>query len=130
MKATIIHGNGLIWVDRLRPEFILTDAPHDVLGGLSKLVERHRLAWINASSPLWLTLEHTGEKSVGPYEAIIRAFPHVDTVCDPLMGWGTTGVAALRCGRNFIGIDRQKDRCIHAVERLRAEFPDAEIELK
>jgi DNA modification methylase len=44
-----------------------------------------------------------------------------DTVLDPFCGTGTTMVAALRAGRNSIGIDIDRDYCRLAAQRLRAE---------
>ena len=39
-------------------------------------------------------------------------------VIDPFLGSGTTGIAALRHGRNFIGIDINPDYCLIAEKRL------------
>jgi len=40
------------------------------------------------------------------------------TVLDPFMGSGTTGLAALRRGRNFIGIDIERHHVQEARERI------------
>lgn len=44
-----------------------------------------------------------------------------ETVLDPFAGSGTTGVACLRLGRRFIGVEREKRFFDIAVERLMAE---------
>lgn len=44
-----------------------------------------------------------------------------ETVIDPFAGSGTTGVACLRLGRRFIGIEREPKYFDLACERLRAE---------
>jgi len=51
-------------------------------------------------------LVHT-QKPVALIEYLVQTFSNVgDTVLDPTMGSGTTGVAALGLGRNFIGIEK------------------------
>jgi modification methylase len=42
-------------------------------------------------------------------------------VFDPFMGSGTTGVAALRCGREFIGIELDPGYLTDAHERIKAD---------
>lgn len=44
-----------------------------------------------------------------------------ETILDPFAGSGTTGVAALRLGRKFIGVEKDPKYFALAVERLRAE---------
>jgi len=52
-------------------------------------------------------------------ERIITNFTAVgDTVLDPFMGTGTTGVVATRLGRNFIGIEMDEDYYQFANERI------------
>ena len=41
-----------------------------------------------------------------------------DTVLDPFMGSGTTGVACVKTGRNFIGIEICKEYFDVAVKRV------------
>lgn len=51
--------------------------------------------------------EHPTEKPVPLMQEIIADFTQPgEIVCDPFLGSGTTGVAALQLGRKFIGIER------------------------
>jgi DNA modification methylase len=51
---------------------------------------------------------HPTQKPVALYEYLIKTYTNPgDTVLDFCMGSGTTGVAAIRTGRNFIGIERE-----------------------
>ena len=47
-----------------------------------------------------------------------------DTVLDPFCGSGTTMVAALRTGRNSIGVDIDPEYCRMAARYLKAENAD------
>jgi len=44
----------------------------------------------------------------------------VQTILDPFMGSGTTGVAAIQLGRKFIGIEREERYFDIACERIAA----------
>ena len=46
-----------------------------------------------------------------------------DTVLDPFFGTGTTGAAAKRLGRNFIGVERERNYAEAARERIEAIVP-------
>lgn len=49
--------------------------------------------------------------------------PHTDaTILDPYMGSGTTGVACIRTGRKFIGMEIDEKYFDIAVKRIEAEF--------
>ena len=49
---------------------------------------------------------HPTKKPVALYEYLTRTYTNEgDTVCDITMGSGTTGVACVQTGRNFIGIE-------------------------
>lgn len=51
--------------------------------------------------------EHPTEKPVPLMQEILADFTQPgELICDPFMGSGTTGVAALQLGRKFIGIER------------------------
>ncbi|MFA5354236.1 MAG: site-specific DNA-methyltransferase [Thermodesulfovibrionales bacterium] len=60
-----------------------------------------------------------------PYELayrLVRMFSFTgDTVLDPFSGTGTTMVAAMKCGRNSIGIEIDGDYCAMALNRLKKE---------
>jgi len=45
-----------------------------------------------------------------------------DTILDPFMGSGTTGVACIYMGRKFIGIEIEPKYFDIAVKRIEAEF--------
>lgn len=49
---------------------------------------------------------HPTEKPVSLMRELIALFSNKDeTICDPFMGSGTTGIAAVKLGRKFIGIE-------------------------
>jgi site-specific DNA-methyltransferase (adenine-specific) len=50
-----------------------------------------------------------------------------DTVFDPFLGSGTTGVAAARTGRNFIGIERDENYFAIAQARIDATKPETDL---
>ena len=47
--------------------------------------------------------------------------PEGGTICDPFMGSGTTGLAALKRGRSFIGIERDPGYFATATARIEAQ---------
>ena len=51
--------------------------------------------------------EHPTQKPLRLMEWCLDMHPKAATVCDPFMGSGTTGVAAVRMGKHFTGIERE-----------------------
>ena len=51
-------------------------------------------------------VSHPTQKPIALYEYLVKTYTNEgDTVCDITMGSGTTGVACVQTGRNFIGIE-------------------------
>ena len=68
---------------------------------------------------------HPTQKPVALMEYLIRTYTNPgDTVLDNTMGSGTTGVAAIKSGRSFIGIERDPEYFKIAHERIDAAMPD------
>ena len=66
---------------------------------------------------------HPCPKPLGWGECVVnRVSAAADVVCDPFMGSGTTGVAAVRLGRSFIGIERERKYFDIAVKRITEEL--------
>ena len=53
-----------------------------------------------------------------------------DVILDPFFGVGTTGAAAKRLGRRFIGIERESEYIAHAKERIRKVIPVSPADLE
>jgi len=65
--------------------------------------------WDSAIIPTWAHKEHKNEKPVVLMKRLILFLTDEGaTVLDPFMGSGTTGVACVQTGRNFIGIEIDK----------------------
>ena len=65
---------------------------------------------------------HPNEKPVSLLMEILEKGRGFDTILDPFMGSGTTGVAAVRTGRRFIGIELEPKYFDIAVRRIKAEL--------
>jgi len=66
------------------------------------------------------TKKHPTQKPVALYEYLIKTYTNEgDTVLDFCMGSGTTGVACINTGRNFIGIEKELKYFEIGQERMR-----------
>ena len=61
---------------------------------------------------------HPTQKPHGIMAWCLSFFPEADTILDPFMGSGTTGVAAVQMGRKFIGIEREQKYFDIACKRI------------
>lgn len=62
---------------------------------------------------------HPTEKPLSLMRELIQLFTNPgDVIFDPFMGSGTTGVAALECGRRFIGAEKDEGYFETAVKRM------------
>ena len=62
---------------------------------------------------------HPTQKPVALFEFLVKTYTNEgDTVLDSCMGSGTTAVAAINTGRNFIGIEMDKGYCDIANKRI------------
>ncbi len=71
-------------------------------------------------SKLW------GHPTVKPDAVMDKIITNVagEIICDPFMGTGSSGVAAVKAGRRFIGIEHNPKHFATAVERLRLAHED------
>jgi site-specific DNA-methyltransferase (adenine-specific) len=66
--------------------------------------------------------EHTTQKPLSLMLELVSLFTDPgETVLDPFAGSGTTGVACIRLGRRFIGIEKNEKYAEIAAKRLEAE---------
>jgi DNA modification methylase len=72
-------------------------------------------------------LEHPNGKAVHPCQGPLSLYlqllkPNQGVILDPFMGSGTTGVACVRLGRKFIGIEIEPKYFEIACKRIQAEY--------
>lgn len=65
--------------------------------------------------------EHPTQKPLRLMEWCLGMHPKAETVTDPFMGAGTTGVACVRLGKSFVGIERERKYFDIACERIENE---------
>lgn len=71
--------------------------------------------------------QHPTQKPVELMRWCIGFFPNAETVLDPFMGSGTTGVAAVKMGRTFVGIEREQKYFEIACQRIEAAQRQASL---
>lgn len=89
--------------------------------------QRYRLTapsnvWTDISIPFWSMPENTPHPTQKPEKLIAKLIlassDAGDVVLDPFLGSGTTSVTAKKLGRNYIGIEREKEYVALAEKRL------------
>ena len=70
---------------------------------------------------------HPTQKPVPLFEYLIRTYTNEgDTVLDNCIGSGTTAIACINTGRNYIGIEKEEKYCRIAEERIHALISPAQ----
>jgi DNA modification methylase len=112
--ASPVSARGLRIDSRFIPVVILSAGRYEPRGYFLDVVK-------SETKDKGLKAEHPWEQPVGPFLELVEAFfKPGELVLDPLCGTGTTGVAAVRLGRQFIGVDKDKAAVSLASERLAA----------
>lgn len=85
---------------------------------------------IRASEHTANVRQHPTQKPIALLAWCIEFLPGAQTICDPFMGSGTTGVAAVKMGRSFIGIEIEPRYFDIACQRIQAAYdtPDLFVE--
>ena len=88
---------------------------------LPKAVRLHRQMWngmLRDGEERGVQRVHPTQKPVALMVWCIEQAAKADTILDPYMGSGTAGVAAVRLGRKFIGIERERKYFDIACDRI------------
>jgi DNA modification methylase len=70
---------------------------------------------------------HPTQKPVDVIARLLRIAP--ESVCDPFMGTGTTGIACIRMGIPFVGVERDPVHFDTARKRLERELAQGRLAL-
>lgn len=73
-------------------------------------------------------LKDFGHPTVKPVELMAKIIRNVagQTICDPFMGTGSTGVAAIKAGRVFTGIEHNPVHFVTACQRIQLAFTESQ----
>lgn len=72
--------------------------------------------------------DHPTQKPIGVMKWCIEHLPcDVQTILDPFMGSGTTGVAAVKMGKTFIGIERERKYFDIACRRIEEAYAQGDM---
>jgi len=122
------RGRCLVWLKRKDDAFgsFLSDAE------IAWCSEGHGVFCFRDQSLMAETMEraHPTQKPVPLMRWCIEQFPNATTILDPFMGSGTTGVACVKLGRKFIGIEIEPkyfDIACRRIEQAMAQ-PDLFVE--
>lgn len=120
-----------IWVKTGAPPQFTGDRPAIGAEGITICHPKGRKKWNGGGSHAVWTFPieaggagrlHTTQKPLPLMLELVELFTDPDDIIlDPFAGSGTTGVACLRLGRRFLGIERDATYAAVATERLTAE---------
>ena len=71
--------------------------------------------------------QHPTQKPIALMEWCLGFLPNAETILDPFMGSGTTGVACVNLGRKFIGIEMDPDYFDICVKRITDAHRQADL---
>lgn len=97
---------------------------------LPKAIRLHRQMWngmLREGEERGIQRVHPTQKPVALMKWCIEQAKNIDSILDPFMGSGTTGVAAVQLGRKFIGIEREQKYFDIACERIELAYAQGQL---
>jgi len=95
----------LAW-DKCQPDAWYSTAHFELAWtNMDRNARRWRMSQVEAYGSM--DKAHPSQKPLGLMLWTLNLIPDAQTILDPFMGSGTTGVAAVQMGRSFIGIERE-----------------------
>jgi len=82
---------------------------------------------LRASEPSANVRQHPTQKPIALMTWCIEQAGNPETILDPFMGSGTTGVAAIQLGRSFIGIEREPAYFDIACSRIEQAYKQGQL---
>lgn len=127
-------GSWLVWIKKRDASFgtIMSDAEVAWMsGGHGVYVMHHEWNGFLRESEREQERQHPTQKPVAVMAWVMEkaGIPAGATILDPFLGSGTTAVAALKTGRNFIGIEIDPKYCEIAQKRVDAELAQTKLAL-
>jgi site-specific DNA-methyltransferase (adenine-specific)/modification methylase len=117
------RGGAIVWLkDQKMPNFSKADIASCTHYQKTEIV---RVPWTNFVVTHKAESDHPCERPVELYKWCIEYLPESGhLVADPFMGSGTTGVACVKLGRSFIGIEKEPKYFDIAVKRIQQARED------
>lgn len=117
------NGGAIVWIkNQPMPNFSkfeIASCSH------LKKTELINLTWTNFVNTK--QSNHPCERPVALYEFCINYLPDPKSILDPYMGSGATGVACIKLGRKFIGIEIDEQYFDIACERIRKAYDQPDL---
>jgi site-specific DNA-methyltransferase (adenine-specific)/modification methylase len=134
--ATRLPGGGrwLVWDKRDGSGYgkAMSDIEMAWMSGPRKADRLYRQLWdgFNKAGERGIARVHPTQKPIALMEWCLGFVPDAKTILDPFMGSGTTGVACIKKGRSFIGIEIDEGHFNTACDRIRKAYdqPDMFVE--
>lgn len=97
---------------------------------LKNTINHHDVFRKNEWPAVGTSQKHKRQFPVEMVRDFLLVFPNADIILDPFMGSGTTAIACIRTGRNFIGFEIDKYYCDIANRRIKEELAQTDLFMK
>lgn len=119
------RGGAIVWVKRQKmPNFSKADIASCTHYQKTEVVE---IPWTNFTVAQKAESDHPCERPVELYVWCINYLPRCETFLDPYMGSGSVGVAAVKLGRKFTGIEQSEPYFDGACKRIEKTLTEPDL---
>ena len=110
------RGKWLVWDKGQRIDQSDGELAYTSLDGALRIFTQNRVALMVEGA------QHPTQKPLEIMRWSVQQFPDAETILDPFMGSGTTGVACVNLGRKFTGIELDSDYFDIACKRIEEAY--------